>query len=531
MKSGLYGLHFKLYQKLRKSVEQIESGLSEQIKDYRKEFHDFCSGKFTKSSTNELLDSIKKSQIVYMGDFHTFDQSSKNMERILKHLLESHNRPLLAMEMIYYKHQSFIEAYIGGDITEMEFLESIEYHNSWRFPWSHYKYFFDIAKKKNLKIIGLNSEGTLAERDLFASAILSSLVRDFIEDKVLVLFGELHIMPNKIPMLVKKQFPNKEVKDTIIHQNIDEIFWKSSHAKIVKFNATTFAIQSSPPWTKYDSQLYWYDHLMDDPEFDLHEYFREVSLKKLSEYSIDTFAGICENTRMHFGFSQDDLELSANFTLVDSTKLDWLSSKLSKNYSKSQSKFYLELIAENNLLRFPGTDLFYAPSYSLNRLAYLSGMHLFGSLFNKYITKDHLILNSSRETRFYYFFHLALWGYLGAKVYNPFRKCDLYLDLKEKVRKKHRSAPEISLALKILSHPSQTRKFLKEVKTKSLFEASRILGHLLGDCLFRVLNNTKEFDQFSSLAWNFSLSYMDIEIINDLLAHQIDHRKERKRLF
>ena len=34
---------------------------------------------------------------------------------------------------------------LDSTLTEKEFLESINYHESWKFPWHHYKQFFDYA--------------------------------------------------------------------------------------------------------------------------------------------------------------------------------------------------------------------------------------------------------------------------------------------------------------------------------------------------------------------------------------------------
>ena len=530
MKPGLQALHHKIYKRLKKSVEDIEEVTSEEIVEYRKSFEKFCKTEFEISHSNELLSSVKRSQIIYIGDFHTFDQNSKNMERILKFLIEEESKPILAMEMISFRHQAYIDAYLEGNLTEMELLESIEYHQSWRFPWVHYKYFFKMAKNKGLKIIGLNSEGSLSARDSFSSAILARLINEQ-NEKIVVLFGELHIIPEKIPALVNQQFPLQVVQDTIIHQNIDEIYWSAPDAKIVKLGDRVFSIQASPPWTKYDSQLYWYDHLEDDPEFDIHEYSRELSLKRLSEYSIDTFTGICNNSRDHLGFSKEDMELSSSFTLVDMSKLEWFDNKLNMLYDEKIYKFWRKLIEGNQLLRIPNSSYLYAPSYSLNRLAYLSGMHLFGHLFKKYINKNDNILQASEEDIFVYFFHQSLWGYLCSKIYNPFRKCDLYLDLKKKINKKEGKYKSIGLALKILDSPDCISKIILNKSTDQIFNSSKVLGHLLADSLFRFLYSKQQVHEFSLLAWNFSATWLDIEIIKDILHGQIHIKKEKKRIF
>src|SRR5690606_20392228 len=122
--------------------------------------------KFEAVPLAELFDRIDRSRVVYLGDFHTFDQSSRTLERLLRHMLSNKGHPLaLGMEMIHEKDQLALDSFIQGVITEQEFLESINYRESWRFPWRHYRPFFELARTKKLEIIALNSQGSLSKRD------------------------------------------------------------------------------------------------------------------------------------------------------------------------------------------------------------------------------------------------------------------------------------------------------------------------------------------------------------------------------
>ena len=78
--------------------------------------------------------------------------------------------------MVSSSEQQKINSFIKGQITEKEFLEAINYRESWRFPWVHYSELFTLAKEQNISIVGLNSEGTLERRDEHAAKIISKTI-------------------------------------------------------------------------------------------------------------------------------------------------------------------------------------------------------------------------------------------------------------------------------------------------------------------------------------------------------------------
>ncbi|CAN0336872.1 unnamed protein product, partial [Chrysoparadoxa australica] len=168
----------------------------------------------------------------------------------------------------------------------LEFLEEIDYHKSWRFPWSYYRPFFEMARKHNLQIVALNSDGTLEERDLRAAETIGEALKKNPNERFLILFGELHIVPNKLPARLEKIAGDliENYRATIIHQNLDEVFWKiheveiEKHNQIVKFGDLEFSLQTAPPWIKYESMIYWYENLSDDPEFELHDYILNTGI-------------------------------------------------------------------------------------------------------------------------------------------------------------------------------------------------------------------------------------------------------------
>lgn len=319
-----------------------EGEISTEFKRYLKDQKKFAKRPFNESGIQDLLKSIRSSDLVYLGDFHSFDQNARNLERILRNLIKTKSRKLaLGVEFVHIEHQKAIDQFLDNLITEFEFLESINYHESWRFPWSHYRIFFQLAKKHNLKIIALNSHGTLVERDQTAANIINDYLDIHPGTTLLILFGELHIVPDKLPSLVKRTDP--EFKHTIIHQNLDEVFWNSESEnkdiQVVKFNEHEYSLQTSPPWVKYESMIYWYENLVEDPAFELHEFIMDTGLMAFNSTVPENFYYITEKvcSALQLELSPQDME---DFNLYDHSKLDYLLGKVEELEKNSLRTFF-----------------------------------------------------------------------------------------------------------------------------------------------------------------------------------------------
>lgn len=272
---------------MRRKALEYEYGHSDELKSYQRDQKAYAEKKFSIVDLRDLQNSINSSQVIFLGDFHTFDQSSKNLFRILNSVVEKSPNMVLGFEFINIDHQQFVDQYLSHNISEMEFLELINYHDSWKFPWGQYRQLFEFAKKKKLKVIALNSEGSLSERDENASSIVANTL-DSGADKIIVFFGELHILPDKLPQKVQAKI-SQDVLITVIHQNLDSVYWRISPRQknnqegnvVVRFQDNEFSIQSSPPWIKYESMIYWFENLTEDPEFDIHEAKREQDRKSV----------------------------------------------------------------------------------------------------------------------------------------------------------------------------------------------------------------------------------------------------------
>lgn len=528
LKSQIIKLRRKIYDNLKSRAldleirhDEVEEYLAEQTRSSQRDFDVI--------DIETIKENVLSSDITYIGDFHTFDQNIRTVLRLLRVISETHQSCVVGLEMVHAKFQRYIDAYMERHLTDLEFLESINYHHSWRFPWTHYKEIFDLARKNNLQVIGLNTEGTLKERDQFAAQTLADIKTKEKEAKIIVLYGELHITENKIPKMVSELQPNSTY--TIIHQNLDEVYWqlidRGLEEGIVSFSANEFCVVSAPPWIKYESMIYWYENLCNDPDFDIHEYIIENGKKVFSDDTDEAFLQLSLEITSHLDL-EFERELIEDFNLYDHTQLDYVEDKLQADLDPESLELFQYLIESNQSFKIPNSNFFYCSSYSVNRISSLVGCHI----FHLTLKKDNIIniRNKSLSEKFIYFILQSLYSYFFSKVINPNLKCDMYGDLQLFNSRNLSLNKAKTLARKILD--SNEIDFQEQTfSNKDLFEASKLSGHILGEYMYRKMTNSSES---TSLKEDFLQTGLDLKLFLEMkekvLAGQ-EYKKHLKRFF
>lgn len=540
MQNQLLTLRKRIYRNLKKKAYSLEGKISGELKSYRSDQVRFAKRDFQPSDTEELTQKVMSSDVIFLGDFHTFDQNARNALRVLKVLNQSEKKCIIGLEMIHTQHQICIDAYLEGHLTEFEFLESIYYHNSWRFPWTHYKVIFDMAKANQIKILALNTKGSLKERDLFAAKKLDHILSGATDIQILVMYGELHIAPNKIPERLKEL--NPACTQMIIHQNLDEVYWKMTQEqlseKIVRFNESEFCINSAPPWVKYESMIYWYENLDDDPDFDIHEYIIEKGKKVFSDDTHENFLAIAQEMlqTVELEIGADELE---NFNLLDHTALAYVQDKVNQIDRPTVVNFYKELIATGKSFKLPDDNTFYCSSYSMNRISYLAGIHIFHlTSQQKGEDSSKCLRKNNREKIFALFALESMYGHFFSKIFNPHRKCDMYWNLAEKLKeplmksesKIHQATIEV-LDFKALENA------LFGLTLFEIYRVGEMVGHIFGEYLYLKASSLEGLGlglnavNVKSILFEHSISSADLVKIQTILFEGLDYRKHKKRFF
>ncbi|MBI2518771.1 MAG: ChaN family lipoprotein [Bdellovibrio sp.] len=541
----------KIFQYTKSKALSFEGPASKEYIQYQKQQRKDAGRKFKIVDEDALFESIATSQVIYLGDFHTFDQSTKNLERLLKILVEGKAQFTLGMEMVHAKHQNYIDQFLNRLISQEEFLESIDYHESWRFPWGHYQKFFELSQKHHFPIIGLNSEGALSTRDEFAAQKILHYLEHRPHSTMLILFGELHIITSRLPGQVNKLSPTP-LTQTIIHQNLDQVYWKlaskkstiSHTASLVQFTPHEFCLISSPPWIKYESMVNWYDNLSDDPDFDIRDSNIQNGLKAFTSNMHENLLFLCQNLANMFGMrTKDDpidSEALSDFNVYDYTNLDLILKKISAIEDRAARNFYRELVIEGRILKLPDSNVYYVSHYSINRLASVAGLHLFHwFLRDRPKQKNKKILSSKQNNfeKFRTFFALESFSHLCAKMLNPHRKCDLYLDLKRKSNTKDPDRLILKKALRLIGHPKQFNKNLATIisrtSPKQIHRLAQIVGKITGEILFEnfIANNNERPSNVALSIFETYSSSKNLELLAHKCFSSADFKKGQKRYF
>lgn len=543
-------LQKEIYQYMKKKAHSYEGPVSRDLILYRKNQARYAQRPFKPCPLKTLVQSIEKSHIVYLGDFHTFDQSSKNLERLVRILQNSRQKLSFGIEFVHENHQEAINLFLAHHLSELEFLEMIDYKESWRFPWTYYRIFFQLARKHQMEIIALNSTGTLKQRDLRAAEHISTHLHGRSDEVMLVLFGEYHIVPNKLPELVKKKM-NKDLYQTIIHQNLDDVYWRlqkrpqqtSKHlGPIVRFSANEFSLQTSPPWIKYESMIYWYEHLLEDPHFDMHEYMLETGFMAFNSSVPDTFLYLTRTIAESLGVKIDRFQFD-DFNIYDHQKLKIITKKVQKLRPQGVQDLHRHFLLKGKKFKFPFERHYYCSSYSINRIAYLAGLHMLDFILNeKDKNYEQVWIKSSNTTKFIFLCYRFAVGHLSSKIINPYLKCNLYQDIlsalqspKTPVLKKK----NYRLVREILDLPHsgleahELDQYLKRKGLITVYYCASTIGEMIGDLLYERFFHGPKRDPKNILAvltdLNFS-SEVFVSVLQTLMPED-RYKSQKKRLF
>lgn len=517
---------------LRIKAQSFEGQGSKELSLYQRKFKTYLKEKIKASSEADFLKSSLESNVVFIGDFHTFDQNSKNFIRVLREAKKSKKKFSIAVEFIDHESQSALDAFQKGLISELEFLEQIDYKDSWKFPWIHYRPIFDFCRQNKIKINALNSKGGLKKRDKFAANILSHLLKESPKELIFVLFGELHIIEDHLPSELNSIF-KKKLKYTILHQNLEEIYWRlpldktQSGSSFWKIRPRVFVLQNSPPWIKYESMIYWYENLVDDPDFDIHEYILETGSKVFSSSATDNFLYLSKllNETLQLRLSQSEIE---DFNLYDSQSLELISQRIGRIPSLKLQKFYRDIIKNGRVFRIAFTKDYYCSHYTINRLTFLAGQHLFYIyLLNKDAQfEDKVFENNNNNILFNYFLMQAFFSYYCSKLINPYRKCNHYIDFKQRenlLRKGSREHKLNLLTIKVIEKPSSLNQSISKFSPIDLFLLARNLGYSLADMSYEI--DIKSQKMFSNLYEVINLS-LDSKILESI-AKSVEKKDQR----
>ena len=136
---------------------------------------------------------------------------------------------------------------------------------------------------------------------------------------------------------------------------------------------------------------------------------------------------------------------------------------------------------------------------------------------------------------------MSMISYLSSKILNSHRKCDLYLDLKGRLKGhlkekggKESSNHSIHISLSIIDTKVPFNLIFKNRPLKTYYEAGKIVGHFLAEKLYELIT-MKEVslsDAFlRDLLFNPHLTAEEFHSFKKIILPDLQYKKTRKRFF
>jgi uncharacterized iron-regulated protein len=105
----------------------------------------------------EMIDSLARARLIYIGEIHTLERHHRFQLRVIK-ALGQRNVPLaIGLEMLPFTVQSHLDAWTAGRLSEKEFLRLIDWETNWGTDYGLYRPIFDYARREHIPLRALNA--------------------------------------------------------------------------------------------------------------------------------------------------------------------------------------------------------------------------------------------------------------------------------------------------------------------------------------------------------------------------------------
>lgn len=118
----------------------------------------------TLADMDDLLDRISDRRVIFIGESHDRYEDHLNQLAVIQGLHRRGRALAIGMEFFQQPFQEAVDAYIGGGISEAEFLRRTEYFDRWRFDYRLYRPILRFAREAAIPVIALNLEAELTRR-------------------------------------------------------------------------------------------------------------------------------------------------------------------------------------------------------------------------------------------------------------------------------------------------------------------------------------------------------------------------------
>ena len=475
-------LHRQIFRRNQERINDSVLGYTASFRRYEREYLRGVGTYRRRASFAELDRQLAKSNVLYVGDYHTLPQAQRTFLRVLRRLPA--NRPVVvALEFVQGRHQRAVDAYMAGTLPENDFLRAIHHHSHWIFGgWPSFKQIFDLARERGHRVIGIDSAGqsiagsSLQPRDAYAARRIVQAWRAQPNALVIVLTGELHVAPGHLPRHVQDEAQGLElaVQPLILYQNCERIYAALQQrglehdVPLVQVAPGAYCVLNTPPIVCQQSFLNWLyadedGAQIEEPEQTFKEYARLIA----------TFFDL------QVGDALDAVELT---TVADLSFFGRLRRR--GDFSRHDMDLIRQQILASESYYIPRAKMAYLGNLSVNHVSEEAThflRHVCADLQDPKLLVDAFYARCIEE---------AL-GFLGSKIINHRRKA-LDVDDFERLRTARTAAPEQKLLARLVLRHVRMETGIKVRNMAQVYSCdadmfnrvTHVLGYRLGNRLY-----------------------------------------------
>ncbi|MBI2339396.1 MAG: ChaN family lipoprotein [Deltaproteobacteria bacterium] len=443
------------------------------------------------AGVEEVVEAMAKADIIYVGDYHTLNQSQRSFLRVLRSFIPRTRKFCIGLEVIGWRHQEFLMQYVQGRIGDRTFLKKIGFREHWFFDlWDHFRPIFDFARYHRIPLYGIEAypqDGAgLQRRDAGCARLIHEIYREDPTRKIFVFIGDLHLARAHLPAEVNRVFKREGIrpKTVTLFQNSASIYWKLAEkgmehqAQVVKISENEFCRMHTPPIIAQQSYLNWLEH--EEGVFDY------ADAKQTFMDYVDQIAGFLG---LSAGPEKENVEV---FTCGDLSFLRKLGE--SGQFSPRELREIKRQILRSESYYIPRMKYVYLADVSINHASEEASHYL------KNLCSGEEFARPMQDAFYANALHEAV-GFFGSRIINHRRKCrrpSEYVKLIRYLSRNRRALKgrelEFQTAILFLDHERKAKKgvafhpnTIKSLSTDLFLSVTHAIGYSLGERMFHGL--------------------------------------------
>lgn len=478
----LLAIQRRLWRRLKREITATIAENPANVEIYQEEYERDLQRYERLSSKRELVKACAEADLVYLGDYHTLPQAQKTLVKLLLALSRLNREVVLGMELVHIKDQAHLDRYLQdmSPAREAEFLRAIDYRRTWDFDWPPYREVFEVAQRKGIRVLGINSDPSdhsddhLLERDFRTSQVVLQEIKRNPEALIVIFDGDLHVARDHLPLLIDNGIQRAGLeprKRVIVHQNAEEIWWqlareRNEDVNVVALADDAFCVFNASPIEKLHSYLNWVSEqeVLDPPlmtsawdfpsdaDLDLgdeddedRETQEDREEERVVEYTEQVHQLVTTVARF-LDIERDDLADFELFTVNDLDFLGFVDGDKGPAFTERELEDIKRQILSNESYFIPKGDVIYLADFSVVNAAE-EATHFLHHRCSQYAWEK----PRSLAVDFYFRVLTEALGFFGSKVIVPTRECwrekdcELYVErhrAKERRRRQRQAAEE-----------------------------------------------------------------------------------------